>query len=106
IAVLRALGFDLDADIEAQIAAAADIARTTPVPSRCYIPDSLQNGRRVWGLAIQLYSLRSSHNWGIGDFTDLAELATIAGRLGAAVIGLNPLHARHLASPDQASPYS
>ncbi|MBK9606122.1 MAG: 4-alpha-glucanotransferase [Betaproteobacteria bacterium] len=75
-------------------------------PARCYIPAALAAGRRCWGLAIQLYSLRSARNWGIGDFTDLAQLAGIAGRAGAAVIGLNPLHARHLARPDEASPYS
>ena len=75
-------------------------------PARCYIPAALAAGGRCWGIAIQLYSLRSARNWGIGDFTDLARLAAIAGRAGAAVIGLNPLHARHLARPDEASPYS
>ena len=75
-------------------------------PARCYIPAALAAGGRCWGLAIQLYSLRSARNWGIGDFTDLARLAAIAGRAGAAVIGLNPLHARHLARPEEASPYS
>src|SRR5262249_10109834 len=43
---------------------------------------------------------------GIGDFTDLAELARIAARHGASLVGLNPLHARHLARPREASPYS
>src|SRR6185436_16708281 len=73
---------------------------------RCFIPESLAGDRRVWGISIQLYSLRSARNWGIGDFSDLAQIAAIAGRCGAAVIGLNPLHARHLARPDEASPYS
>src|SRR5262245_52764819 len=28
--------------------------------------------RRMWALATQLYGVRSQHNWGFGDFTDLA----------------------------------
>lgn len=75
-------------------------------PTRCYIPEPMQQGARCWGLAVQLYTLRSSHNWGIGDFGDLAVLATAAGHAGAAFIGLNPLHARHLANPEEASPYA
>ncbi len=75
-------------------------------PPRCFIPDALAQGGRRWGLAVQLYSLRSQRNWGIGDFGDLATVASTAGRAGAAFIGLNPLHARHLAHPDEASPYA
>ena len=37
---------------------------------------------RVWVLAVQLYSLRSDHNWGIGDFTDLRHLIATASALG------------------------
>lgn len=75
-------------------------------PARCHVPEALQQGGRCWGLAVQLYSLRSGHDWGIGDFGDLAVLARAAGEAGAAFIGLNPLHARHLAWPEEASPYS
>lgn len=75
-------------------------------PARCYIPESIARGQRHWGLAIQLYALRSSRNWGIGDFGDLAVLVVKAGHAGAAFAGLNPLHARHLSRPDEASPYS
>ena len=76
------------------------------VPPRCHVPHFLATGGRCWGLAVQLYSLRSARNWGIGDFSDLARVATIAGHAGAALIGLNPLHARHLARPEDASPYA
>src|SRR5712691_7893820 len=51
------------------------------------------NGRRVWLLAVQLYAVRSRRNWGHGDFTDLAALVQLAGDMGAAGVGLNPLHA-------------
>lgn len=76
-------------------------------PAACHLSGSPGAGSgRVWGLAVQLYSLTSARNWGIGDFGDLAALARIAGAAGAALIGLNPLHARHLARPDEASPYA
>ena len=68
-------------------------------PGACYQPDVLQQ-KRLWGFMVQLYGLRSERNWGIGDFTDLRNLADIAAELGAGVIGVNPLHAT------QGSPYS
>jgi 4-alpha-glucanotransferase len=76
-------------------------------PERCYIPDQLHRGARWWGIALQLYSLRSDRNWGVGDFGDLASLVEWTGRrLGAAVIGLNPLHALKNTQPYHISPYS
>ncbi len=66
---------------------------------RCYQPGVLEE-RRLWGFAAQLYGLRSARNWGIGDFTDLGRLIEIAAGLGAAVVGVNPLHAT------KGSPYS
>ena len=64
------------------------------------------DGRRGWIVAVQLYSLRSRRNWGIGDFTDLAALIGTASDLGAAGVGLNPLHVLFSERPDDASPYS
>jgi 4-alpha-glucanotransferase len=76
-------------------------------PERCYIPDRLRHGARWWGITLQLYSLRSERNWGIGDFGDLASVVEWTGRqLGAAVIGLNPLHALKNTKPYHISPYS
>jgi len=75
-------------------------------PSSCHLPQALQPGRRSWGLTAQLYGLRSRRDWGIGDFTDLAWLARAAGRLGAATVGINPLHALFAAEPRHFSPYS
>jgi len=66
---------------------------------RCHQPKILGK-RRLWGFMAQLYGLRSERNWGIGDFTDLGTLIEIAAGLGAAVVGVNPLHAT------QESPYS
>jgi 4-alpha-glucanotransferase len=61
---------------------------------------------RCWLLAVQLYSVRSARNWGIGDFTDLAGLIEVAAGLGADGVGLNPLHALFDDQPTDCSPYS
>lgn len=75
-------------------------------PKRCYEPDALLSGKKLWGGCVQLYTLRSEHNWGIGDFGDLNQmLEQIAEREGA-FIGLNPIHALYPANPQSASPYS
>lgn len=75
-------------------------------PGSCYLPPDLQPGARSWGVTTQLYWLRSVDDWGIGDFTDLAELSRRAAGFGAATIGLNPLHALFAAEPRHISPYS
>ncbi|PWC39204.1 malto-oligosyltrehalose trehalohydrolase [Azospirillum sp. TSO35-2] len=75
-------------------------------PARCHLPTPILVGERLWGLSAQLYTLRSDRDWGIGDFGDLTSLADIAAARGAAVVGLNPLHALFLDNPDHASPYS
>ncbi|NRP75928.1 4-alpha-glucanotransferase [Ensifer psoraleae] len=77
--------------------------RTDP-PAKCFVPKFMTK-ERVWGISLQLYELRSSRNWGIGDFDDLGRLCEIAGSWGADFVGLTPLHAPFLADPDRCSPY-
>ena len=99
--------YEARASVEGGSANADAKFRLIVAPERCYVPDVLQRGTRLWGLALQLYSLRSDRNWGIGDFQDLATVIQWAGaQLGAAVIGLNPLHALRNAMPYHISPYS
>lgn len=61
--------------------------------------------RRRWGLMAQLYSVRSSRSWGIGDFADLADLAALSGSEGASFVLVNPLHAAEPRPPVEDSPY-
>ena len=79
-----------------------DAVNILSVPQRAFEGDF----DRVWILAVQLYGVRSARNWGIGDFTDLAWLIRWAADIGAAGIGLNPLHALFDDYPEQCSPYS
>jgi len=75
-------------------------------PGRCFEPAALASGEKFWGVAVQLYTLRSRDNWGIGDFSDLEFVVRHAAMHGAAFIGLNPLHALFPANPQHFSPYS
>ncbi len=75
-------------------------------PDRCYEPAKLAAGARVWGVAVQLYTLRSVNNWGIGDFTDLKEVLRLAAANGADFVGISPVHALFPSDSTLYSPYS
>lgn len=100
VSLLKALGVDPETGEEGGF----DEAQDQPT-SRCVLPESLLE-RRAWGVACQVYSLRSERNLGMGDFEDLANFAAAAGEAGAAFVGVNPLHALFMADPGRFSPYS
>lgn len=72
-------------------------------PRQCYANPDMS--RKIWGYAVQLYSVRSEHNWGVGDFTDLQNIIRMCSNAGADVIGLNPLNVLSHDYPENASPY-
>ena len=65
----------------------------------------LESSRRVWGVNAQLYSTRSASSWGIGDASDLADLAAVCADKGADFLLINPVHASQPVSPLENSPY-
>lgn len=75
------------------------------VPEKCYTTSDVESAK-LWGYTLQLYSLKSRRNWGVGDFTDLADFVTMCAKVGADIIGLNPLNALSHDFPENASPYS
>ena len=75
------------------------------VPAKLEMPPRL-GGKRTWGLATQLYSVQSERSWGVGDLTDLTDLAVWSGAIhGAGYILVNPLHAAAPVAPMEPSPY-
>jgi 4-alpha-glucanotransferase len=77
------------------------LVRVLVVPERAHQPRG-----RVWGIALQLYTLRSARNHGIGDFADLRAVCRLLGERGASYVGINPLHATFRGDPESASPYA
>ena len=74
-------------------------------PSWLGFPERM-GGRRAWGLAAQLYSVRSAQSWGVGDLTDLEDLGVwAAAEHGADFVLVNPLHAAEPVPPLEPSPY-
>ncbi len=109
-ATLQALG--VPAEDDAMVAKSLDTMRLVdPGPMRapegvaCYVPDWLRDGR-CWGVACQLYGLRSARNWGMGDFEDLGRFAEIVAEAGGDFVGVNPLHALFMADAAKFSPFS
>ena len=74
-------------------------------PDKAYMPPELAAGK-TWGLSVNLYSVRSSRNWGIGDLTDLKQTVTWIAGLDGGFVGINPLHATTNCRPYGVSPYS
>ena len=91
--------------LHAEAEGATASATLVVVPARMTTAAPLEE-RRGWGLATQLYSMRSKRSWGIGDFSDLADLAALSGTRGADYVLVNPLHAAEPVPPVQPSPYS
>ncbi|MCV7314730.1 4-alpha-glucanotransferase [Mycolicibacillus parakoreensis] len=74
-------------------------------PAWLGLPERL-GARRCWGLTAQLYSVRSRASWGVGDLTDLTDLAVWStARHGADFLLVNPLHAAATSPPMEPSPY-
>jgi len=82
----------------------ASALRLIATPAMCHVPPRRSPG--TWGLAVQLYSLRSDRQWGMGDFTDLAAVVAGVAARGGTLVGVNPLHALFPAVPERISPYS
>lgn len=75
-------------------------------PSRCRVIDDAVPDARLWGIAAQVYALRSDGDGGIGDAAGIAALAEAAGSRGADALALSPLHALFTADPTRYGPYS
>ncbi len=74
-------------------------------PRRMELPEQVWDRQR-WGFMTQLYSVRSSQSWGLGDLADLSELLAWSGRdLGADFLLVNPLHAAEPVGRMEPSPY-
>jgi len=75
-------------------------------PGRCYTVEDAVPDARLWGLAAQVYALRTEGDGGIGDAAGIAALAQVAGERGADALALSPLHALFTAEPARFGPYS
>lgn len=61
---------------------------------------------RTLATFLPLYALRTRRDWGVGDLTDLGELARWSHRHGAPIVGTLPLLASSLDRPMDPSPYA
>ena len=92
-------------DVEARTAKGVYKTILAVTPRACY--ELPKNGKdKLFGFALQLYSLKSRRNWGVGDFTDLAEMADMLANSDGDIIGLNPLNVLEHENPEYASPYA
>ena len=81
------------------------LCHLTIAPHACFAANAIRTGRRVFGLTAQLYALRRDGDQGIGDFTTLSEFGEAVALKGAAILGINPLHALFGDRRERASPY-
>lgn len=84
-----------------------DAATTIAVaPPRAYTLEDAGGGAKLWGLAVQLYSLRRKNSGGIGDFAALSEFIRNAAPHGADAVAISPVHAQFAGDFAHYAPYS
>ena len=98
--------YDLTFRVKSAAGEETGVTHLAVSPGRAWMPPGLSSEVRLWGLNLPLYALRSRRNWGIGDFADLRTATAWAGELGAAFVGVNPLHAPQSGDKADPSPYS
>lgn len=81
------------------------VCSLTIAPPTSFTPAAQGQGRRLFGLSVQLYALARAGDQGIGDFTTLGQLGAAAAARGAATVAINPLHMLFGQIRDRASPY-
>jgi 4-alpha-glucanotransferase len=69
------------------------------------VPPHAPRAARTWGLFMPLHALRSETDWGIGSYSDLAELGRWTGALGGSMVGCLPLYPISSDPPIDPSPY-
>jgi len=74
-------------------------------PQQAYLPPG-EAKKRLWGVFMPLYALRSGHSWAAGDIADLEQLLHWTWSLGGSTVGTLPLLAAFLDEPFSPSPYS
>ena len=75
-------------------------------PPRCLTLAEIAKGRKLWGIGVQLYSLRRAGDCGIGDTTGLRALGRAAAASGADAIAVSPTHSLFPVDPSRYGPYS
>lgn len=107
-AILKALGFSVDEESLQQSLESFRPDNSTSQHSsdsvRCVTVEQRIGKRQARGVWLNLYSIRSATNWGVGDFGDLRRLVKWAGETGFDFVALNPLHALRNRGHD-VSPY-
>lgn len=73
-------------------------------PARLSTADKYLQSPRT-GVMAQIYSVRSTLSWGMGDFNDLGKLASVVAQDGADFLLINPMHAAEPLPPTEDSPY-
>jgi 4-alpha-glucanotransferase len=69
-------------------------------------PERLPEPPRCWGVTAPLYALWQARQSGMGTYPMLGDLAERLAPLGAAFVGINPVHAGFPEDPDNFSPYA
>ena len=74
-------------------------------PPRAFTAADAADGRRIWGPAVQIPSLRDRRGEAYGDFGALATLVEQAAAAGADAVAMSPVHALFPGDPKSFSPY-